>query len=163
MTTSRSRDQLTPLPMEEEPTMEQGLPVVLRRRHRWVSQATERRIEEAWGTQWAPSDLSGLPKGTPLTPLTETARRCTFPTTLLSVWVPRCIPVSSHCTQDGMLCGRRPRGGRRLFLSIPGCYPASNQKGPNPGCINLGISNIIDDRLPEIPHGEDSVDYSRYP
>jgi len=29
--------------------MENGIPVVLRRRHRWVSPTTERRIEEAWG------------------------------------------------------------------------------------------------------------------
>jgi len=35
--------------MEEEPETEWGLPVVLRRRHRWVSQATARKIEEAWG------------------------------------------------------------------------------------------------------------------
>jgi len=46
---SRSQDQLSPLPMEEEPETKRGLPVILRRRHRWVSRAMERRIEEAWG------------------------------------------------------------------------------------------------------------------
>jgi len=35
--------------MEEEPETERGLPVILRRRHRWVSQAMERKIEVAWG------------------------------------------------------------------------------------------------------------------
>jgi len=35
--------------MEEELEMERGLPVVLRRRYRWVSPATEKKIEEAWG------------------------------------------------------------------------------------------------------------------
>jgi len=35
--------------MEEEPETERGLPVVLRRRHKWVSQATERKIKEACG------------------------------------------------------------------------------------------------------------------
>jgi len=49
MTTFRSQDQLTLLPMKEEPGMDRGLPVVLRRQHRWVSRATERKIEEAWG------------------------------------------------------------------------------------------------------------------
>jgi len=29
--------------------MERGLPAILRRRHRWVSPATEKRIETAWG------------------------------------------------------------------------------------------------------------------
>jgi len=49
MTISRSQDQLTLLPMEEELEMDRGLPVVLRRRHKWVSRATERKIKEAWG------------------------------------------------------------------------------------------------------------------
>jgi len=35
--------------MEEEPEMERGLPVVLRRQHRWVSPAMEKKIEETWG------------------------------------------------------------------------------------------------------------------
>jgi len=48
MTTSRSQDQLSPLPMDDEPAMDRGLPVVLRRRHRWVSRMTDRKIEEAW-------------------------------------------------------------------------------------------------------------------
>jgi len=46
MTTSRSQDQLPPLPMDDEPEMDT---VVQRRRHRWVSRTTERKIEEAWG------------------------------------------------------------------------------------------------------------------
>jgi len=49
MTTFRSQDQLTLLPMKEEPEIDRGLPVVLRRQHGWVSRATERKIEEAWG------------------------------------------------------------------------------------------------------------------
>jgi len=49
MITSRSQDQRPPLPIDDEPEMDRGLPVVLRRRHRWVSRMTERRIEEAWG------------------------------------------------------------------------------------------------------------------
>jgi len=47
--TSRSQNQLAPLPMEEEPESERGLLVILRRRHRWVLRAMERKIEEAWG------------------------------------------------------------------------------------------------------------------
>jgi len=35
--------------MKEEPATERGLPVVLRQRHRWMSQATQRKIKEAWG------------------------------------------------------------------------------------------------------------------
>jgi len=35
--------------MDDGPKMDNGLPVVLRRRHRWVSRQTERQIEEAWG------------------------------------------------------------------------------------------------------------------
>jgi len=34
--------------MEEELETEQGLPVILRQRHRWVSPATDRKIEKAW-------------------------------------------------------------------------------------------------------------------
>jgi len=49
MTTSRSQDQLPPLPMDDKPEMDRGLPVVLRQRHRWVSWMTERKIEDAWG------------------------------------------------------------------------------------------------------------------
>jgi len=49
MTTSRSQDQLPPLPIDDEPEMDRGLPVVLRQRHRWVSRTTEQRIEEACG------------------------------------------------------------------------------------------------------------------
>jgi len=49
MTTSRSQDQLPPLPMDDKPETDYGLPVVLRQRHRWVSRATEQRVEEAWG------------------------------------------------------------------------------------------------------------------
>jgi len=41
---------LPPFPsMDDGPKMNNGLPVVLRRRHRWVSRQTERQIEEAWG------------------------------------------------------------------------------------------------------------------
>jgi len=47
-TTFRSQEQL-PLPMDDGPEMDRGLPAVLRQRDRWVSPATERRIEEAWG------------------------------------------------------------------------------------------------------------------
>jgi len=35
--------------MEDGPEVDNGLPAVLRRRHRWVSRQTERQIEEAWG------------------------------------------------------------------------------------------------------------------
>jgi len=49
MAISRSQDQLPPLPMDDEPEMDRGLPMVLRQRLRWVSRATEQRIEEAWG------------------------------------------------------------------------------------------------------------------
>jgi len=35
--------------MDDEPEMDNGLPVVLRRRHRWVSRQTEWQIEKAWG------------------------------------------------------------------------------------------------------------------
>jgi len=49
MTTSRSQDQIPVLPMDDKPGMDRGLPMVLRRRHRWVSWMTERRMEEAWG------------------------------------------------------------------------------------------------------------------
>jgi len=114
------------------------------------------------GTQGVPPDLSGLPRGTPLTPFTAIARGCPFPTALLPVWVPRCIPISSHRTQDGLLCGRRPHSGQRLFPSIPGFYPARYQRGPNPGCINLVITDIIDGRPSEVSHGEDSVYCLRY-
>jgi len=48
-TTSRSQDQLPPLPMDDKPEMDRELPVVLRQRHRWVSRVTEQKIEEAWG------------------------------------------------------------------------------------------------------------------
>jgi len=48
MTTSRSQDQIPLLPMDNEPEMDRGLPMVLRRQLRWVSWMTERRIEEAW-------------------------------------------------------------------------------------------------------------------
>jgi len=44
----RSQEQL-PLPMDDGPEMNRGLPAVLRQRDRWVSPATEKRIEEAWG------------------------------------------------------------------------------------------------------------------
>jgi len=47
-TTSRSQEQL-PLPMDDGPEMDRALPVVLRQRDWWVSPATEKRIEEAWG------------------------------------------------------------------------------------------------------------------
>jgi len=47
-TISRSQEQL-PLPMDDGPEMDRGLPAVLRQRDRWVSPATEKRIEEAWG------------------------------------------------------------------------------------------------------------------
>jgi len=47
-TTSRSQEQL-PLPMDDEPEMDRRLPAILRQRDRWVSPATERRIEEVWG------------------------------------------------------------------------------------------------------------------
>jgi len=50
MAASGSHNQLAPLPMEEEePEMERELPAILHRRHRWVSPATEKRIETAWG------------------------------------------------------------------------------------------------------------------
>jgi len=49
MTISRSQDQLPPLPMDDGQEMDRRLPVVLCHRHRWVSPATEKRIEEAWG------------------------------------------------------------------------------------------------------------------
>jgi len=47
-TTSRSQEQL-PLPMDDGLEMDRRLPAVLRQRDRWVSPATEKRIEEAWG------------------------------------------------------------------------------------------------------------------
>jgi len=46
--TSRSQEQL-PLPMDDEPEMDRGLPAVRRERDRWVSPATEKKIEKAWG------------------------------------------------------------------------------------------------------------------
>jgi len=49
MAISRSKDQLPLLHMDDKPEMNRGLPVALRQRHRWVSRATEQRIEEAWG------------------------------------------------------------------------------------------------------------------
>jgi len=49
MTISRSKDQLLPLPMNDRPEMDRGLPVVLRQQHRWVSPAMEKKIGEAWG------------------------------------------------------------------------------------------------------------------
>jgi len=49
LTNSWSRDLPSSSPMDDGPEMENGLPVVLRRRHRWVSRQTERQIEEAWG------------------------------------------------------------------------------------------------------------------
>jgi len=49
MTISGSQDQLPSLPMDDKPEVEGRLPVVLRQRRRWVSWATERQIEEAWG------------------------------------------------------------------------------------------------------------------
>jgi len=47
-TISRSQEQLSP-PMDDGPEMDRGLPAVLCQRHRWVSPATEKKIEEAWG------------------------------------------------------------------------------------------------------------------
>jgi len=37
--------------MDDGLEMDNGLPAVLRRRHRWVSRQTERQIEEAWGSR----------------------------------------------------------------------------------------------------------------
>jgi len=48
MTTSKSQDQLPQLPIDDELEMDRGLPVVLSQQHRWMSRATEKRIEEAW-------------------------------------------------------------------------------------------------------------------
>jgi len=47
-TTSRSQEPL-PLPMDDGPKMDRGLPAVLCQRDRWVLPATEKKIEEAWG------------------------------------------------------------------------------------------------------------------
>jgi len=45
---SRSQEQLPP-PMDDRSEMDLGMPAVLRQRHRWVSPATEKKIEKAWG------------------------------------------------------------------------------------------------------------------
>jgi len=78
------------------------------------------------------------------------------------MWIPRRVPVFSHHTQDGLLCGGRPRSRRRLLSPIPRCYPACNQEGPDPGRINLGIPDIIDSHPQPIPHSEDSGGYFRH-
>jgi len=49
MTASGSQDQPLSLPSMDTSETEHGLPVVLRRRHRWVSQRTDNQIEDAWG------------------------------------------------------------------------------------------------------------------
>jgi len=49
MAISQPQDQLDHSPIDGEPEMNRGLPVVPRQWHKWVSRATEQRIEEAWG------------------------------------------------------------------------------------------------------------------
>jgi len=57
-TISRSQEQL-PLSMDDGPEMDRGLPAVLHQWHRWVSLATEKKIEEAWGLR-GPRQICGV-------------------------------------------------------------------------------------------------------
>jgi len=71
MTTSRSRDQLPPLPIDDEPEIDSGLSVVLRQRHIWVSRATEHRIKEAWGPRGPVRSARSVKRSAPHTVLSD--------------------------------------------------------------------------------------------
>jgi len=105
------------------------------------------------GTQGTPPDLPGLPGGTPLTPLPTTTRKYSLPVAFLPLWIPRCVPVSSHRTQDELLCGERPCGRQRFLPPIPIYYPATHKEGPDPGCINIGVPDATDGCPQTVPDG----------
>jgi len=51
----------------------------------------------------------------PLTSLPTTTRKCLLLVAFLPLWIPRGVPISSHHTQDELLCGGKPCSRQRLL------------------------------------------------